>query len=345
MQLFRTHYDSAVSSPHLSPEALIVYAVSAGQQLGWSFKFLSPSGVVMQPQGSVAAARHEVLVRKTKRGYVVMAANPDNTLRDWGIAEKLVRAIKDTLVNQISLLTQEEIEYRYEIILPHLQTHDDILEEERYEREHPKEGWWSFAKPVRGYRATPIILMLNALLFVLMVANGASPVEPSARTVFEWGGNWGTATVNGDWWRLVSAAFIHIGFLHLAMNMAALVYVGAFLEPLIGTRRFIFSYFLTAVGGGLLSTYVHPDTVSAGASGAIFGMFGVMLSLLTTRLIPADIRKRLLLLMGFYVVYNLLYGMKDGIDNAGHIGGLLSGFALGFLFYPALKKTRRLSDN
>lgn len=343
MQLFRTHYDSAVSAPYLSPEALIVYAVSAGQQLGWSFKYLSPSGVIVQPQGSVAAERHEVLVRKTKRGYVVMAANPDNTLRDWGTAEKLVRAMKDALVSQISLLTQEEIAYRYEIILPHLQTHDDKLVEERYEREHPKEGWWSFVKPVSGYRATPIILMLNVLLFVLMIANGASPVEPSARTVFEWGGNWGTATVNGDWWRLVSAAFIHIGFVHLAMNMAALVYVGAFLEPLIGTRRFVFSYLLTAVGGGLMSTYIHPDTISAGASGAIFGMFGVLLSLLTTRLIPADIRKRLLLLMGFYVVYNLLYGMKDGIDNAGHIGGLLSGFALGYLFYPALKKTRRLS--
>ncbi|HRO43383.1 MAG TPA: rhomboid family intramembrane serine protease, partial [Flavipsychrobacter sp.] len=314
MQLFRTHYDSTVSAPYLAPEAFIVYVVSASQELGWTTKYVSPSGIIAKPQGSITANTQEVVVRKTKRGYVIKSENSDNSLRDWGMAEKHVRTMKDAIAGQIAILSAEEIAYRYEIIFPHLQTQDDKLEERRYELEHKKDGWWSFLKPVRGYSVTPVVLMINVLVFLLMVAFGASPIEPSARQVFDWGGNWGTATMNGDWWRLVTAAFVHIGFVHLFMNMAALVYIGAFLEPLIGTGKFVSAYLITAVAGSLLGSVIHPDTISAGASGAIFGMFGVLLSLLTTKLIPADIRKRLLLLMGFYVVYNLLYGMKEGVD-------------------------------
>jgi len=336
MQLFRTHYDSAVSAPYLTPEAFIVYAVSASQELGWTIAYVSPSGIITKPQENASANSQEVVVRKTARGYVVKSANRDNTLRDWGMAEKYVRAMKDALAAQMAMLSAEEIAYRYDIIFPHLHTADDKLEERRYDLENRKDSWWSFLKPVKGYRATPTILMLNVLVFLLMVGSGISPIEPSARQVFNWGGNWGTATMNGDWWRLLSCAFVHIGFVHLFMNMIALVYVGAFLEPFIGTGRFVTAYLITAVTGSLLGSIIHPDTISAGASGAIFGMFGVLISLLTTRLIPPDIRKRLLLLMGFYVVYNLLYGLREGIDNAAHIGGLLGGIAIGYLLYPAL---------
>jgi len=340
MQLFRTHYDSAVSAPYLSPEAFIVYAVSASQELGWTIAYASPSGIIAKPPGNAGTPMQEVVVRKTRQGYVVKSANRDNTLRDWGMAEQQVRAMKDAIALQMTGLQPEEIIYRYDIILPHLQMQDDQLEEQRYALAHPKDAWWSFLKPVRGYTATPLVLMLNVLVFLLMVGFGASPLEPTSRQIFNWGGNWGTATLNGDWWRLLSCAFVHIGIVHLVMNMIALLYVGAFLEPLIGTRRFLFAYTITAVAGSLLGSLVHPDTISAGASGAIFGMFGVLLSLLTTKLIPAEIRRRLLLLMGYYVVYNLLYGLKDGIDNAAHIGGLLSGLAIGYLFYPALKKAQ-----
>jgi len=341
MQLFRTHYDSAVSAPYLSPEAFIVYAVSASQELGWTIAYVSPSGIMARPPGNTGAPMQEVVVRKTQPGYVVKSGNRDNTLWHWGTAEKQVRAMKDAIAAQIAILSPEEIAYRYDIILPHLHTQDDQLEERRYVLDHPKDAWWSFLKPVRGYAATPIILVLNVLVFLLMTGFGASPLEPTSHQIFNWGGNWGTATLNGDWWRLLSCAFVHIGIVHLAMNMIALLYVGAFLEPLIGTRKFLIAYMVTAVGGSLLGSLVHPDIISAGASGAIFGMFGVLLSLLTTKLIPADIRKRLLLLMGYYVVYNLLYGLKEGIDNAAHIGGLLSGLVIGYLFYPALKKAHR----
>src|SRR5690606_1205960 len=73
--------------------------------------------------------------------------------------------------------------------------------------------------------------------------------------------------------------------------------------------------------------------VSAGASGAIFGLYGVFLALLTTKMIPAQIRNALLQSIGVFVVYNLVYGMKSGVDNAAHIGGLVSGLVIGYLFY------------
>ncbi len=340
MQLFRTHYDSIVSAPYLSQEAFIVYVVSASQELGWMIQYISPSGIIAVPPGNSAGSVQEVEVRKTRQGYVVKSANRDNTLRDWGLAEKQVRTLKDAMRTQTVALSQEEIAYRYEIIQPHLNTQDDKLEERRYELEHPKEGWWSFLKPVKGYTATPVVLMLNVLVFLLMAGSGISLIEPTARQIFDWGGNWGAASMGGQWWRLVTAAFVHIGFVHLFMNMAALVYAGAFLEPLIGTTRFVIAYLITAVAGSLLGSVMHPDIISAGASGAIFGLFGVLLALLTTSLIPPDIRRRLLLLMGFYVIYNLLSGMKEGIDNAAHIGGLIAGMSFGYTIYPALRRVK-----
>ena len=84
---------------------------------------------------------------------------------------------------------------------------------------------------------------------------------------------------------------------------------------------------------------MHEMTLSAGASGAIFGMYGVFLAMLTTNLIEKSTRKPLLTSIAIFVGYNLMYGMKGGIDNAAHIGGLVSGIIIGYSFYPGLTKS------
>jgi len=116
------------------------------------------------------------------------------------------------------------------------------------------------------------------------------------------------------------------------------LYIGLILEPYIGKARFAAAYLFTGVIASLSSIYWHPQTVSAGASGAIFGMYGIFLAMLTTNIIDKSARKPLLASIGVFVVYNLMNGMKEGIDNAAHIGGLLSGLAIGYSFYPSLKQ-------
>jgi rhomboid protease GluP len=120
--------------------------------------------------------------------------------------------------------------------------------------------------------------------------------------------------------------------------MYALLYIGMLLEPRIGSSRFLSAYILTGIAASATSLWWHDLTISAGASGAIFGMYGVFLAMLSTNLIEKSARKALLTSIGIFVFYNLVNGMKGGIDNAAHIGGLVSGLIIGYAFYPSLKK-------
>ena len=183
------------------------------------------------------------------------------------------------------------------------------------------------------------IIAINVVVFVLMVVGGINFFAPTGIDIIKWGANYAPLTLSGDWWRLLSCVFVHIGIIHLAFNMYALYMVGVYLEPMLGKTRYIVAYICTGVFASLASLWWHKDPVpSAGASGAIFGMYGVFLALLSTNLIPKQIRNSLLQSIGVFVVYNLVYGMKSGVDNAAHIGGLLSGLVIGYLYYGGLKK-------
>jgi rhomboid protease GluP len=116
------------------------------------------------------------------------------------------------------------------------------------------------------------------------------------------------------------------------------LYIGILLEPRLGSWRFGITYIITGIIASVTSLYVHDTTISAGASGAIFGMYGVFLAMLTTSLIEKTTRKALLTSIAIFVGYNLLNGLKGGIDNAAHIGGLVSGIFIGYSFYPGLTK-------
>ena len=113
--------------------------------------------------------------------------------------------------------------------------------------------------------------------------------------------------------------------------------IGIFLEQIIGSRKLMTAYLLTGLFSALASLTAHPETISAGASGSIFGLYGIFLSyLIFNHKIEKHQRKSLLFSIGFFVIYNLLLGTKEeGIDNAAHIGGLVSGVILGITYLLA----------
>lgn len=189
---------------------------------------------------------------------------------------------------------------------------------------------------------TYAIIGINVLLFILMAINGAGIIEPNSLVHISWGSNYTPLTLSGDWWRLVSNIFLHFGIIHLAMNMYCLYTVGVYLEPMLGKVKYTTAYLCTGVLASVASLWWHKDGVnSAGASGAIFGLYGLFLALLTTNLIPKQVRQSLLQSIGIFVAYNLLYGMKSGVDNAAHVGGLVSGFIIGYLYVYGIKKEKQ----
>lgn len=188
------------------------------------------------------------------------------------------------------------------------------------------------------------IIAINILVFVAMVATGVDIMSPLTIDIIKWGGNQYDLTLGGDWWRLLTCMFEHIGIFHLLLNMYALYSLAVYLEPMLGKLRFASGYLSTGIFAGLASLWWHSDgnTVSAGASGAIFGMYGIMLALLLTNLIPKQVRQALLQSILLFVAYNIFYGLRpgSGIDNSAHIGGFVSGLAVGFLFYFSLGKNQ-----
>lgn len=191
---------------------------------------------------------------------------------------------------------------------------------------------------------TPALVAANVLYFVIMAFNGAGVMEPDGEVAVRWGSNFTPLTAAGEWWRLLSSTFIHFGLIHLALNMFALYQTGHTTERLFGRGRFLALYLFAGLTGSLASLVWHPVVNSAGASGAIFGVFGGLLAfVLNPRnrvpgIVMTEHRNSTLLFAG----YSLFFGaVHPGIDNAAHVGGLVGGFVMGLLLARPVEASAR----
>ena len=187
---------------------------------------------------------------------------------------------------------------------------------------------------------TPILLAANAAWYLAMVGLGASALNPSAQEVLPFGASFGPYTVNGEWWRLLTATFVHYGVLHVFSNMWCLWYLGALGERMFGSLRFAILYLVSGLGGSVVSLLWAPHAVAAGASGAVFGVAGAIGAFVYLRRVhlPERDARNILTIMGIFIFVSLSLGFAvEGIDNAGHVGGLITGAALGAaLHYPSV---------
>jgi rhomboid protease GluP len=194
--------------------------------------------------------------------------------------------------------------------------------------------------------ATHVLVAINVAVYGLMVLRGASPWAPTATQILHWGANRGANEIlYGQWWRLLTATFVHVGILHLATNMWCLWNLGLLGEPLLGPFGVLGVYALTGMAGNLLSTAVNPGIVGAGASGAVFGIAGVLILLLNGPHLPfpREELRRLRRSVIYFAAINLaigastlLYSGGIKIDNMAHLGGFLSGLGLGMPLAPVL---------
>jgi len=179
------------------------------------------------------------------------------------------------------------------------------------------------------------VMAACVLVWAANVASGTSWMQPRADELFRWGASSASAVQAGQWWRLVSAMFLHGGVIHLALNMYALWEAGLMVTRLFGNRGFLVAYFGAGLAGNALSLYFSGQTgVSVGASGAVFGVAGALLAAVFQHggKFPSGRSTQLMTSLGIFIAYSLIYGFsRQGIDNAAHIGGLLAGFAAGWL--------------
>jgi membrane associated rhomboid family serine protease len=145
------------------------------------------------------------------------------------------------------------------------------------------------------------------------------------------------AVVLGDWWTLLSSAFVHLGILHIAFNMYALWLFGPIIEQLYGHLEYLVLYVLCALGGSVLTILAAPDSAAAGASGAIFGLFGLAFVVSRRRhLLLGPQARGILSQAGGLLMLNLIITFAvPGISWTGHVGGLLVGALIGLMLVPA----------
>jgi len=191
---------------------------------------------------------------------------------------------------------------------------------------------------------TPALITANVAYFAIAVLHGVSPMQPERQQLLDLGALYGPLVFDGEWWRLSSAIFVHIGFLHLFFNMWCLWSLGNAAERMFGNLTFLLIYLLSGIGGALASLAWHPSVLSAGASGAIFGIAGALVSMLYFGEIrvPRHVVRQLLSSLAFFVGFNLLLGsVLEGVDNAGHVGGLVVGLGLGAALHRPLPSGHR----
>lgn len=186
-----------------------------------------------------------------------------------------------------------------------------------------------FLDPRGPNKASAILLLLNILVFVVMIFLGLNIVSPTPKELLEIGGNRRFEVMNGEYWRLLTSIFIHGGLMHLFMNLFGLGLGASLLEGVIGSAKLFVSFILCGILASVASIYWHENTVSVGASGGIFGLYGLILALTVFKIYPNYMRGMTWMLLGLYAGVSLLFGFLGGIDNAAHFGGLISGFIIG----------------
>lgn len=224
----------------------------------------------------------------------------------------------------------------------------------------PKRSRWALAP------ATNILVGINCAVFVLMTLTGVNPIRPTTQSLFLWGADHaGAVLIGGQWWRIVTAMFVHGGILHLGVNMWCLWNLGMLAEPLMGTMGVIAVYILTGAAGDLLSTcinwffpihysgsIVYP--VGVGASGAVFGIAGALIVLLKSNRLPVPPReiKSLRKSVIYFAVINLVlgFGINVGssvigtgiaVDNMAHLGGFSTGLLFALPMWPRIGTPRK----
>ncbi len=297
------------------PEKYIDSARRAAEHLGWQIASLSENEIMCQTPGDKSSLGECITIRRDGSALFFHSRSVDE-----------IRWAENQNYNNARLFADAIA---------------TVIEQNREMERKVQAGAADILKaliPSKAYLVTPVLIYINVFVFLCMVVSGVSFINPETQSLLAWGGDFRGLTMSGQWWRLITSMFLHAGIIHLLMNMYALLYIGMYLEPLLGRVRYTAAYLLSGVCASLMSITMHEFSVGVGASGAIFGLFGVFLAMLTTKHIESSTRNALLKNISVFIVYNLLYGIKGNTDNAAHIGGLISGVIIGYAYFAGLAR-------
>jgi membrane associated rhomboid family serine protease len=169
--------------------------------------------------------------------------------------------------------------------------------------------------------ATYVLIGINVIAYLIEIASGAGGLDNANGKIVIDFALYGPSVAEGEWYRLVTSGFLHAGLLHIGFNMLLLFFLGRLLEPALGTPRFVALYFASLLAGSLGALLLDPNSLTLGASGAVFGLAGATFVIARGRGMDAIAGQ-----IGFLIAFNLIFSfVGTRISVGGHLGGLAAG--------------------
>lgn len=332
---FPPSYQEDLIITGISQNQLYSLAYQTVEKLNWNIVHTSKNGFIVVTSNNPLEAQRELSLVFDGESIKLHSKSISNFFYDFNRNKNQIRLFIKWLNKQLEKFEPELLEEKYvEISKTFHQSDLEFLDNDPLEQYKKKITFWQAFIPREGYYVTPIVFYINTLIFLMVWATGGSFFLPNHHTMTFWGANQKVLVLNGETWRLLTNIFLHWGFIHYLMNMYALISIGMLLEPEIGSRKFLFAYFLCGLAGSASSLIFNDFVLSAGASGAIFGLYGVFLALYKSNGTKNKSQKAVFSSVGVFVAYNLLSGLRsEQIDNACHIGGFSAGVIWGFSIY------------
>ncbi|RFZ95534.1 rhomboid family intramembrane serine protease [Mucilaginibacter conchicola] len=323
--------------------------------LGWHIGYFNRDGIIgytniswqsYAEEVSVRIVGDKAIVKSECVGYQMLFTDYEKNSKNLGALYNEINYVEFHLKDTLQATTQDLI--------------DSIPDSQFINLNDPPLGFkeklnhfFSVFNPKPGYTVTPILVLLNIAVYIsitmVMVAkilgaailaqkNGITipPNINMEEMYLSLGFSNRLQVLNGQVWRLLSNTFLHFSFMHIFGNMIVLIYIGSMLESKLGKWNYLFLYLLAGICASVSSVLWHNNGVMAGASGAIFGLFGILLALLSTKFYESHARRALLISTAIFVGYCII--PKGGnIDHAAHIGGLVAGYVFGWIAYLCIK--------
>ena len=342
------------------PNYYLTLLYHAFNNRSWHIGYFNRDGIIGYTNISWQSYAEEISVRIVNNNVIIKSecVGYQFFFTDYGKNEHNI----ELLLNEI---TYVEFHLNDTLHATTQQLIDSIPEKQFINLENPPlaykeklKGFLSAFKPAPGYFTTPLLVLANVGLYCIitvmlvakivvmqMVARQAGGTGPAAAVNMEdiylaFGFSNRTQVLNGQVWRLLTSTFLHFSMLHIAGNMIVLVYIGSLIESKLGRWNYLIIYLLAGVCASITSVVWHDEGVMAGASGAIFGLFGVLLALLSTPFYETNARRALLISTGIFVVYSII-PIGRHVDHAAHFGGLAAGYIFGMMAYLGLKYQRQ----
>ena len=326
------------SYQRFNPTQFLVMAVHAMQQAGWSVELASKEGVAARTAPTIKNPGQRIVLHLGEYEVKAYSFSLGNQLNDGGANQENLATLSQNLEKLAKHADLEQLNLAFLSLKEHL--HNDpkhpLLKVPDSPKKQVELALANFAHS-KYLSVTYLIIAINFLIYGAMILRGLDFLTPDPLKLIDWGANIRSHTLDGQWWRLLTCTFLHYGLLHIGMNMWVLSDIGLFVEKIVGKWQFLGAYLLAGLAGSMASLWWHEQVVGVGASGAIFGLFGVFLALNATGHIDRVMKQNLQRKILFFILISLGIGwIVPQFDNAGHIGGLLGGIVTGAFMLPKL---------